>query len=361
MSGYAWGGTEEVWFHLAERALGHGHQVIVAADHRVIASEPCRSLIDKGLRCSARRPFRPVRLHRLKNRLKDDHQELLSFQPDVLLINAGSPFDLGYNEILALLVEKCSGKKVFFCHFNSDRLKVENREVSRSTFAAMDHVVFVSQENQHQLEVQLAAKIRSATVILNASRLVLPEPLPFPQMGSVQFANVARLETAWKGQDILTKMMAMPLWRDRDCQLDCFGVGPEEDYIADLIALNGCGSKMKMAGYLRDLKTLWGGHHALLLPSRGEGTPLVVVEAMMCGRPVIATDVGGNAEIIEDGVNGFIAEAPTVRSFSAALQRAWDSRGRWDDMGQAAHERARDLVLSDPPGKLLKLLEELVS
>ena len=56
---------------------------------------------------------------------------------------------------------------------------------------------------------------------------------------------------------------------------------------------------------------IWAEHHALVLPSRFEGMPLVVVEAMLCGRPCIVTDVGGNAELIRDGINGFLAKAPT--------------------------------------------------
>ena len=42
------------------------------------------------------------------------------------------------------------------------------------------------------------------------------------------------------------------------------------------------------------------------------GVAAFVVEAMLCGRPCIATDVGGNRELIRDGINGFLANAPTV-------------------------------------------------
>ena len=361
ISGYAWGGTEEVWLHLAERALREGHQVMIAADYQVIASEPCRSLIQEGLRASERRSFRPVRLHRLKNRLRDDHHKVIVFDPDVLLINAGSPFNLGYNGNLGAFVEKIRAKKVYYCHFNSDRLRVENRKVSRALFAGMDHVVFVSEANHRQLELQLAARIERSTVILNSSRLVLSEPLPFPSGDPIRFANVARLETTWKGQDLLAGVMAEPRWRNRNCELECFGLGPEDGYIQKLIRLEGSGERMKLAGYVRDVERLWRGHHALLLPSRGEGTPLAAVEAMMCGRPVIATDVGGNTEIIEDGVTGFIAEAPTQRSFSNAMERAWGERERWAEMGHAAHQRALGLVAGDPPGALLRILKELVA
>ena len=50
--------------------------------------------------------------------------------------------------------------------------------------------------------------------------------------------------------------------------------------------------------------------------------PLSLVEAMLCRRPCIATDVGGNRELIRDGVNGFLAKAPTVESLDEAMNRA---------------------------------------
>ena len=66
----------------------------------------------------------------------------------------------------------------------------------------------------------------------------------------------------------------------------------------------------------------------LVMPSRFEGLPLAIVEAMLCARPVVATDVAGHAEVVEDGVTGFLADAPTVGAIAAALERCWVRRGR---------------------------------
>ena len=75
----------------------------------------------------------------------------------------------------------------------------------------------------------------------------------------------------------------------------------------------------------------------------------------MHGRPVLATDVGGNAEIIQDGVTGFVAEAATVTaSFSKALDRAWQAQSRWPAMGKAARKYIRDHANDDPAKALLK-------
>jgi glycosyltransferase involved in cell wall biosynthesis len=91
-----------------------------------------------------------------------------------------------------------------------------------------------------------------------------------------------------------------------------------------------------------------------------EGLPLVVVEAMLCGRPVIATDVAGNAEVIENGVTGFLADAPTVASLGEALERFWARRADAQMMGEAGAERIRRLRPRDPvrifSGKIKEIL-----
>ena len=55
ISGYTWGGTEEVWFDLASRALGEGHSVMVAADYQVAESEKTSRLVKRGLEISTRK------------------------------------------------------------------------------------------------------------------------------------------------------------------------------------------------------------------------------------------------------------------------------------------------------------------
>jgi len=73
-----------------------------------------------------------------------------------------------------------------------------------------------------------------------------------------------------------------------------------------------------------------------------------MVEAMMCARPVIATDVAGHSEVIEDGVTGFLAKAPTVPSMEEALERGWARRAEFEEIGRAAAKSIRRLVPADP-------------
>ncbi len=66
---------------------------------------------------------------------------------------------------------------------------------------------------------------------------------------------------------------------------------------------------------------------------------MVTVEAMLCGRIPIVTACGINPELVDDGVTGFLASAPTAQSFEDAMERAWERRNDWEQMGRTAAER----------------------
>jgi glycosyltransferase involved in cell wall biosynthesis len=119
-------------------------------------------------------------------------------------------------------------------------------------------------------------------------------------------------------------------------------------------------TSVEFVGHQNNIEEIWRKHHALVLPSRFEGMPLVVVEAMLCGRPCIATDVGGNRELIRDGINGFLAKAATVELVDEAMNRAWHARRRLMEMGRTATTDVRQWVSKDPSADFIGELEILI-
>ena len=97
----------------------------------------------------------------------------------------------------------------------------------------------------------------------------------------------------------------------------------------------------------------------LLLPSRFEGLPLALVEAMWCARPAVVTDIGGNAELCMDNETGFVAAAPALGLLEETLERAWNRRNDWQNMGKLARARAERLIPKDPVGEFCKQLVEI--
>jgi glycosyltransferase involved in cell wall biosynthesis len=80
------------------------------------------------------------------------------------------------------------------------------------------------------------------------------------------------------------------------------------------------------------------------------------VEAMVCGRPTVATDVGGHREWITDGIEGFISEGVSVNAIGDTMERAWLRKDEWAEMGKAAHNKALSLYNPAPGRTVLNLL-----
>jgi glycosyltransferase involved in cell wall biosynthesis len=136
------------------------------------------------------------------------------------------------------------------------------------------------------------------------------------------------------------EVLDSPIWRGREWRLRLYGAGRDRQYLQTLAQHYGIAEHVEFCGHVDDIRSIWELNHLLVLPSRGEGTPLALVEAMLCGRPAVVTDVGGNTEWMQDGRTGFVAEAPTAKSFGAALERAWLAREHWQEMGIQARNDA---------------------
>jgi glycosyltransferase involved in cell wall biosynthesis len=137
------------------------------------------------------------------------------------------------------------------------------------------------------------------------------------------------------------------------------GNGPNERGLRRIAGQLGLTS-IDFRGHSDNIEEVWAEHHALVLPSRFEGMPLTVVEAMLCARACIVTDVGGNRELVRDGANGFLAKAPTVELLDEAMSRAWENRHRLQEIGLTAASDVRQWVSCDPGEDLARALAALV-
>jgi glycosyltransferase involved in cell wall biosynthesis len=121
------------------------------------------------------------------------------------------------------------------------------------------------------------------------------------------------------------------------------GEGPERTAIEQQIAELGLGGQVRLLGLRKDVARLLKATDLFLLTSISEGIPLTVIEAMAAGLPVLATRVGGLAELVEDGQTGFLAPArDDVTLADRLLQLAADPDLR-QQFGQHGKERAQAL------------------
>jgi glycosyltransferase involved in cell wall biosynthesis len=100
-------------------------------------------------------------------------------------------------------------------------------------------------------------------------------------------------------------------------------------------------SSVIFLGNRSDTTSLFAAADLFVLPSLFEGLPLAVLEAMAAGCPVIATDVGGVKEVINDGTNGLVVPPADPAALSEALLRLLKNKKEGKRFAKAAMERVR--------------------
>jgi glycosyltransferase involved in cell wall biosynthesis len=269
-------------------------------------------------------------------------------RPDLVLINQSLAFDGTH---FANVCRRLGWDYVLIAHRVSELEwpRDDVRPYYADAFAGARSCGFVSEHNQRLAEEQLGIRLQHAAVFRNPFTAGHQGPLPWPERDPDQprLACVARLSPADKGQDLLLRVLAQPHWRARAVKVSFYGQGGGRDGLRELARRLGCTS-VSFAGQTDEIERVWRDHHALVLPSRAEGLPVALVEAMMCGRPAIVTDVGGNREVVDDGVTGVLASGATVTALDSALERFLAMRTEWPQMGAAAAQHIRRLVPDDP-------------
>jgi len=159
---------------------------------------------------------------------------------------------------------------------------------------------------------------------------------------------VARLDPV-KGLDLLAAAVAALLAREGmgAARARVVGDGPGRRAVEGAIRRSGAGDAVRLEGARApDALPLWyAASDVVCLLSHSEGCPNVVLEALACGRPVVATDVGGIPDLVQDGENGFLVRTRepghVADRLAAALSRNWDSaaiaagaRRSWDAVAQ---------------------------
>jgi glycosyltransferase involved in cell wall biosynthesis len=361
MEGVPWGGSEVLWSRAANRLARSGVQVGVSAWRWPELAKPIRDLQELGCRVVLRSPpsLHTQALRRLGWNCQSAHGWLRRFRPELVVISLGihtegaeaaaacRRFGLPY----ALVVQSADEARWPADH-DLDRLAVAYHGAVRC--------YFVSENNQRLVETQLAEELPNARIIRNPFNLRYDAAPPWPDdRGITRFACVAQLAPVQKSQDLLFQVLREEKWRKREIHLSLYGNGQNAQSLRRLADYYGL-KRVRFCGYATDVEVVWADHHALLLPSRHEGMPLALIEAMLCGRVCVATDLAGNSELIEDNVTGFLAKAPTVSLVAEAMERAWARRSEWPQIGWRAAEAVRRLIPADPTGAFLDDLQTLV-
>jgi glycosyltransferase involved in cell wall biosynthesis len=148
-----------------------------------------------------------------------------------------------------------------------------------------------------------------------------------------------------KGHALLLDAVAALARADVACELVLIGDGPERPALEARSRALGIAASVRFRGWTgeeqvrRDIVAA----RALVLPSFAEGLAVVLMEALALGRPVVCSDVGGHAELVESGVNGWRIPAGSQEALVAALREVLGSApAELARLGRAGHARVRE-------------------
>jgi glycosyltransferase involved in cell wall biosynthesis len=294
-----------------------------------------------------------------------DEARRLGFEAEELDNNAPH-FRLVFNELTRRLKEV--RPDVLFCHgYKSDLLgglaarflKIPvvavsrgwtgatlkvciNEGLDRLSLLGVDRVVCVS-EGQAEKVRRAGVPPRKIRVIRNAisaDRFDFPNPRYRQELLGLFAAPPQKIVGAAgrlspeKGFDILVGAAAEVIRSDPEVGFVIFGEGPLREALQRRIEEEGISQRFLLAPFRSDLDQVIPFFDLVVLSSYTEGLPNIALEASAASVPVVATDVGGIPEVVENGVNGYLVPAGDPCTLAARMQELLDNPPLRETMGR---------------------------
>ncbi len=358
-------GSELLWPQVAERLLQEGREIVVCVPAWERLPPQVHGLAAGLNERFVRSPGRLPIFARLVSKVQQAEVKvwfrrwrerfIMKWKPDLVLISQGGLEDG------APWIDCCRKLGIPYSivvHLVGDSWwpQMRNEPGALAGLSEAAKVFFVSGPNRRLAERQLAMTFGNAARAWNPYKVSRDADLTWPTTGNgYRLACVGRLGVEHKGQDLLVEALAAERWRERPLTLTFFGDGHDKPYLERLIKLRG-NTKLVFGGYKENIEDLWRDYHMLVMPSRYEGLPIALVEAMICSRPAIVTDVGGNGELIDDGATGFLASHANVEALDETLERAWHRREEWKLIGENARMKVLETIPADPVDDFIQQL-----
>lgn len=342
------GGSEVLWIESAIRLRELGHDVVVVIKRWYPYPPFFKKFADAGIKIY----FKETLVF----------QSIVDFYPDHVVISTGCQ-DEGVE-----WYEKCQDNSIPYSIINQLTkeesiwpINVNKNTIVKKGYTSAEKIFFTCHNNHQLMEARLNSKIDNYDIHFNPFHMDRNISIPFPSIESgLKIAVPARLLTIHKGQDAIIELLAQDKWRDRQLQINFYGDGPDKEKLVDLAhklnVRNIC-----FIDRINDVSKIWAENHIILLASKMEGLPIVLVGAMMCGRTSVVTDVGGHAELVDDNVNGFVAHGTSVRALDDALERAYQRKDEVEKLGSLARNKILSYMPVDPVQDYVNKLLNLIS
>jgi glycosyltransferase involved in cell wall biosynthesis len=174
--------------------------------------------------------------------------------------------------------------------------------------------------------------------------------------------SVGRLSSEKGHSDLLFALAGMrvnnPQLRFRSLLVGC---GPELDRLQSICRRLGLCDLVAFVGYRADVALLYRISDIFVLPSRSDGSPLALLEAMSVGLPIVATSVGGITEIVTKNKDCFLVGKGDVGGLAEAIATLLVDRCVRDEMGKAARATSMRYAPEDYFRAVLAVFQEVIS
>ncbi len=178
--------------------------------------------------------------------------------------------------------------------------------------------------------------------------------------GDTLIVTVARLSYE-KGIDTLIDAAAILRDTHPHARVFVVGDGPDEHGLDDQIHRRGVADRVQLVGFHADVWPVFKAADIVCMPSKSEGMPNVLLEAMAAGCPVVATQVGGVPEAMTSGENGLLVEPNDASALASALASLIDDAPMAQRLASAARRSVEQRFLArDVVGKYAAFYERLL-
>jgi glycosyltransferase involved in cell wall biosynthesis len=347
MNGLPWGGSEELWYRSALYAAQKGWNVGCAIYHWKEKEQKIQQLESAG--CSIYwLPNEGRSKASLSEKLKYKLTQfrLLQFiktlpvkEYDTVVVNQGG-FEI-FTPAWKNYFRNLDHYALLFHNYNKNEQWRSLKQMAVRNWVSKAYInLFASEQIRITLQQQLGISITNSATLINPITISPPANItPFPTANSEYiFAMFAALETNRKAQDNLIKALSSDKWKKRSWQLRLYGEGKDRTKLEKLVRENKLGNKVFLKGHTNNITQEIIAAHLILQITHKDAMPISVVEALAFSRPVIVSEVGDMPVWIKEEINGYISKDASIESIDATLEKAWNNRDRWPEMGRKSFE-----------------------
>lgn len=260
-------------------------------------------------------------------------------RPDVLHANLWTPWSCQYGILAALLTPGVKAIAVEQLPLASG--SAAQRRLKGLVSRRLSAHIAVGERAARLIEEMIGLEPNSVRTIHNGVPERADSPPPASPDGRPVIGSLGRLHEQ-KGYDVLIRALAeLP-----DARAVIVGDGPDRPALEALAGQLGVADRLELVGWRDDAREWLASFDVFTLPSRYEGFPLSIVEAMLAGTPVVATDVGSVPEAVLHGETGLLVRPDDPAELAEALRELLDDDERRRTLASAARERARELFTS---------------